>query len=219
MPMIPAGETGKRLGDVLCDRRPAHMHDGLGWLPGSLDETLIGRRSVREFSTDPLPRSHLSAVIAAALDADAATWPAHPHGAVTFEILVAVFRVDGLAAGVYACRGGHHAMLAGPGSAWFDALRGQYADAPVLLLICGDLNQACRAADSAGYPSMLVRSGTIGYAAWLWAISAGLAGSVYGGASHRVTDVARKLDPNLRHLFTVALGTPAQSAASRDVEG
>jgi hypothetical protein len=217
--MIPAGQTGYRPGDVLRDRRQANTPRGPGWLPGSLDETLRHRRSVREFSADPLPKSQLDAVVAAALDADAAMWPAPSHGAVTWEILTAAFHVGGLDPGVYARRGGRDAVLAGPGCASFGALRRQYADAPVLLLICADLNQACRAAGPAGYPAALVRSGTIGYAAWLRTISVGLACSVYGGASHWVTGVARQLDPNLRHLFTVALGTPAQPSLSRDADG
>lgn len=220
MPMIIAGGTSQRLGAAFRDRRPVRGEDGLGrlpdsveetWLPGSAEATLMRRRSVHEFSADPLPVSRVRAAMAAARDAEAAVWPAHSHGAVTFEILVAAFRIDGWPEGLYAVRDNHETELGGPGPVWFDSLREQYADAPALLLICADLNHACQAAGPAGYPSTLVRAGTIGYAAWLWAISAGLAGSVYGGASHQVTGAARQLDANLRHLFTVALGTPAPS--------
>ena len=59
---------------------------------------------------------------------------------------------------------------------------------------------------------MLVRAGTIGHGAWLWAVSAGLAASVYGSTSHHVSAAARQLDVNLRHLFTVALGLPLAAA-------
>jgi nitroreductase len=207
--MITVGGTSRRLGTALRDRRPVCAEDGPRWLPGSVEETLLRRRSVREFSADPLPVSRVRAAIAAARDAEAAAWPARSHGAVTFEILVAAFRVDGLPRGLFAIRDSCPAELAGPQSIWLDSLRGQYADAPALLLICADLNHACRVAGPAGYSSTLVRAGTIGYAAWLWAISAGLAGSVYGVASHEVTGAARRLDANYRHLFTVAFGAPA----------
>jgi hypothetical protein len=222
MPIIPVTEANKRLNDMLRDRRAAYLHDTTAWLPGCLDDILIRRHSVREFSVDPLPQSCVNAAVLAAFDAEAATWPARMHGTLAFEILVAAFRVDGTAAGLYAFRdfrSERDAVLAGSTATWFDALRSQYADAPVLLLVCGNLNQACQDTGPAGYPSMLVRSGTIGYAAWLWAVSAGLAGSVYGGASHRVTGAARQLDPNLRHLFTVALGKPALPDAPRDLNG
>jgi nitroreductase len=207
--MITVGGTSQRLGATLRDRGRPSRDDGRAWLPGSVDEILLRRRSVREFASGPLPVSQLQAAATAARNAEAATWPARSHGTSAFEILVAAFRVDGLPKGMFVIRDAGQTRLAGPGAARLDSLRGQYADAPALLLICADLNQACRAAGAAGYPSTLVRAGTMGYAAWLWAISAGLAGSVYGAPSHRVTEVARQLDTNLRHLFTVAIGTPA----------
>lgn len=211
MPVITG--SSHRLGQALLDRRQP-VGDGLGWLPGPVEHALLGRSSVREFSGEALPEEFVRAVVGAARRAEAATWPARSHGAAAFEILVAALNVDGLAMGLYPAHGSIH--LAGPACEWFGSLRRQYADAAVLLLICGDLNRACRAVGPAGYASTLVRAGTIGYAAWLWAVSAGVAASVYGGASHQVTLAARQLDVNLRHLFTVALGTPALPRRLKD---
>jgi hypothetical protein len=207
MPLITVGGTGHRLGQALLDRRWP-VRDVPGWLPGPVEDALLRRSSVREFSADPLPAARVRSAADAARLAETVTWPARSHGAASFEVLVAAFNVGGLARGLYPAHGS--IRLDAPDCEWLGSLRGQYADAPALLLICGDLNQACRAAGPGGYASMLVRAGTIGCAAWLWAVSAGLAASVYGSASHRVSFAARQLNADLRHLFTVALGTPAR---------
>ncbi len=212
MPMITVAGPSEWLGEALAERRMPG-HDSAGWLPGPVEGMLLRRSSVREFSADPLPAAHVRAAAAAGQDAEAATWPAGQHGPAAFAILIAAFHLDGLDRGLYPAHGSQ--PLADPGSGWLDALRQQYADAPALLLICGDLNRACRSAGPAGYPSMLVRAGTIGYGAWLWALSAGLSASVYGSASHQVTGAARRLDVNLRHLFTVAVGMPAAAPLTR----
>jgi nitroreductase len=248
VPVIIPGEQSQRLAEMLRIRQlpipgpgttraqgrqaPAGQDAAAAghhtWLPGSIDDTLARRHSVRAFTTDPLPRSTICAAATAARDAEAAAWPAGTHGAGAFQIIVAAFRVDGLAKGLHAIRTGPDATPLGPeigpeigteigpeidtDNGWLESLGKEYVDAPALLLICGDLNAACRDGGPTGYASMLVRAGTIGYAAWLWAVSAGLAGSVYGPACHRVTGAARQLDANLRHLFTVAIGASAEPA-------
>jgi nitroreductase len=240
VPVIIPGEQSQRLAEMLRIRQlpipgsgttrargrqaPAGQDAAAAghhtWLPGSIDDTLARRHSVRAFTTDPLPRSTICAAATAARDAEAAAWPAGTHGAGAFQIIVAAFRVDGLAKGLHAIGTGPGTTPLGPqigteidtGNGWLESLRKEYVDAPALLLICGDLNAACRDGGPTGYASMLVRAGTIGYAAWLWAVSAGLAGSVYGPACHRVTGAARQLDANLRHLFTVAIGASAEPA-------
>jgi hypothetical protein len=207
-PVPAAGLASRSAGDAEREAPPARAADGRAWLPGPVQETLTRRRSVRAFEAEPLSSSCVRAAVAAARDAEAAVWPSASHGAAVFEILVASFDVAGLAAGLYTARGRPDADLVMVNQAGLGSLRAQYADAPVLLLICGDLNLACRVAGPAGYASMLVRAGTIGYGAWLWAVSTGLAGCVYGGASHGVSAAARRVNEDLWHLFTVALGHP-----------
>jgi len=191
-----------------CDEPVQDMAD-LSWLPGPIEDALARRRSVRVFAPDAVSSSLVKAIVTAAYDAEAATWPPRWHGAATLAILVAAYRVDGMARGLYAPSIEPGRQPLGADDAWLQALPAMYADAPALLLICADLNGACREAGAAGYPATLVRAGTLGYAAWLWALSSGLAGSVYAGPSPGVTGAARQLDANLRHLFTVAVGVPA----------
>lgn len=215
MPIIIPEVQAPLITEALASRSvPAQETADLVWRPGSIEDTLARRRSVRVFRPDPVPESVVRGAVAAARDAEAAIWPASSHGAFTFEILVAAYRVEGMAGGLYATSTGTGLPPLGTDDALLGSLPALYADAPVLLLICGDLNGACRARGSSGYASMLIRAGTIGYAGWLWAVSAGLAGSVYAAPSHQVTGAARELDPNLRHLFTLALGASAEQVPS-----
>jgi hypothetical protein len=220
MPVIAGRNVDRQLSEVLRQREPAlarplrgpaaglRAHEGRAWLSGPVEEVLTQRSSVRAFASSALARSDVLGAAGAARDAEETVWPPGQHGAMGLDVLVAACNVDGLAKGVYSTRD------AGPeplslGSAYPDILREQYADAPALLLICADVNLACQDAGPAGYPAALVRAGTAGYAAWLWSISAGLAGSVYGGASQQVSGAGRQRDAVLRHLFTVAIGAPA----------
>jgi nitroreductase len=220
--MINAEITGEHIWEAFRDRQPAFAAPPPGPMAagsrapgrrvtdGLTDDVLARRGSVREFATSMVPRGQILAAVAAAHDADAAVWPSGRHGAIDLEILIAASGIDGLARGLYAARETGTELLS-PDPAELDTLRKQYTDAPALLLICANLNHACRAAGPAGYPAALVRAGAAGYAAWLWAISVGLAGCVYGGASHEASGAARQRDVNLRHLFTVALGMPART--------
>jgi hypothetical protein len=222
MPVINGPDASRHLPEAFQDRKPAlasplsglaaadfRVHARCTWLRGTVEEYLTRRQSVRSFAPSAVPRSDVLGAIAAARDADEAVWPLGRHGAVGLDMLIAAFNIDGLASGLYATREAGTELLS-PDSACLDILREQYADAPVLVLICADLNQACRDAGQAGYPATLIRAGTAGYAAWLWSISAGLAGCVYGPASQHANSAARRLDVNLRHLFTVAIGVPAR---------
>jgi hypothetical protein len=221
MPLITESAASKQLPEAFQDRKSApasplggpaaadfRPHQRCTWLRGPIEESLIRRQSVRAFALSAVPRSLVLGAIAAARAAGEAVWPPDRHGGVSMQMLVAAVNVDGLAPGVYTVREAGTDLLT-PKSEYLDILREQYADAPVLILICADLNQACRDAGQAGYPATLTRAGTVGYAAWLWAVSAGLAGCVYGGASPDASGAVRQLDGNLRHLFTVAIGAPA----------
>lgn len=225
--MITGRDTSKQLWEAFQHRQPAHAagptastavgvraHNRCTWLQGPVEDYLTQRRSVRVFAPSAIPRSHVLGAIAAARDAEAAVWPPDTHGAIALDILIAAFDIDGLARGLYAT-GEVNTELLSSDSACLDVLRKQYADAPALLLMCADLNQAFREAGPAGYPATLIRAGTAGYAAWLWSVSVGLVGCIHGSSSHDANGVARQWDVNLRHLFTVALGLSAHAVDPR----
>lgn len=229
MPIITGQNLSRQLSEALRQRAsmPAGPldppvpdlgeHERCRWLEKPVGDVLTERRSVRAFASLAITRADVLGAIGAAWDADEAVWPHGRHGDIGLVMLIAAFDVAGLAKGLYRADGAS-AELARLDSAYLDLLGKQYADAPALLLICADLNKACRDAGHAGYPAALTRAGTAGYAAWLWSISAGLAGSVYGGASQHASAAGRQWNPSLRHLFTVAIGHPASAVGLRAEE-
>lgn len=230
MPVIAGQNVAKQLSEAFRHREPElalpvsapladfRVHEGCTWLGGPIEDVLTQRRSIRAFAPSAIGRSEVLGAIGAARDAEEAVWPPGRHGAMGLAVLIAAFNVDGLAKGLYGTREASCEPLS-LDAAHLDTLREQYVDAPVLLLICADLNQACRDARQAGYPAALIRAGTAGYAAWLWSISAGLAGSVYGGASQHASAAWRPQDANLRHLFTVAIGVPVGAVSPHPGNG
>jgi hypothetical protein len=104
MPLIDAAGTSQWLAEALLERRPP-VGESLSWLPGPVEDVLLRRCSVRKFSASPLPAAQVLAAVAAARGGEATTWPARLHGTAAVEILVAAFRVDGLAAGLTCCAG------------------------------------------------------------------------------------------------------------------
>jgi hypothetical protein len=162
---------------------------------------------VRRFADRPLDATAVRQVIHDGFRAEAQLWPREAHGQVEFVALVAAFALDDMPGGLHAVRrpgsdrpDGH---LGQP--AWLPELRAEYAPAPAIVMICGDA-RAIEYGNSTGYGSLLLRAAGIGYAAWLSAVRAGLAGAVFGGACHPVTATVRQLDPGLRHLFTLVIG-------------
>jgi hypothetical protein len=226
MPVITGQNVTRQLSEALRQRestlaRPLNApvtdlreHDRCTWLGEPIEDVLAERRSVRAFASLAITRADVLGAIGAARNAEEAVWPHSRHGDIGLVMLIAAFDVDGLAKGLYRTDEAS-TELPSLDSAYLDILREQYADAPVLMLICADMNKACRDAGQAGYPAALTRAGTAGYAAWLWSISAGLAGSVYGGASQHASAAGRQWDANLRHLFTVAIGMPVGAVGAR----
>jgi hypothetical protein len=105
-----------------------------------------------------------------------------------------------------------------PGAAQSPDVSREYGSAPALLHVCGDLVAACQRGGS-GYSALLVRAGALGEAAWLAAVSAGLAGATYARSSYRVTEAVRPLGQGLRHLLTVAIGLGPAAGTESPAEG
>jgi nitroreductase len=226
MPLIDDSELATEVATLLRTR-PATRSAGPGRMPAPepgvapsfpelgalagrrnlsmLADVLDARRSVREFRDEPLPLADVQFVVDYAGAALQAWWPAAGRADRGLAVLAAAFDVTGLSRGIHA-PDQEATLVAEPG--WLPALRDIYAPAPVLLLICGDVSWACSEAGP-GYGGLLTAAGALGYALWLAAISAGLAGSVYGGTCHDVTQAVSGYRPGLHHLFTFALGRPA----------
>jgi hypothetical protein len=227
MTLIRLGDAVAQVSDLLRTRTPASggaelprqsYMDGPSvsvrvtdeWLASSLADVLTRREAVRDFSEELLLAGKVCEIVASALANENWVWPVERHGDADFRVLLAVRRVEGLAAGLYAVgREGRPIPLPKvrpPRHVWES-----FVDAPALLFICADPHQGTRAGNGVGYGSVLVRAGTLGYSIWLSAVSSGLGGCAYGRSCHEVTLAAKQLDCRLRHLFTVSVGIPASA--------
>jgi hypothetical protein len=220
--LIEAGEVPKQVNDLLRTRVPGSRPgasagcvpggaDAIArtWLPAPLHDVLRRRESVRDFAPTEIPVQQIVDLITGGYVAERHVWPPAAHGDAGLTVLLAACRVAGLAEGIYAVEPGSQSPAPVPGPPSPASVREAYADAPALLLICADPHQQARDAGGSSYGSLIVRSGTLGYAMWLAAVSGGLAGCGYGSSCHDMTLAARQWDPRYRHFFTVAIGMPA----------
>jgi hypothetical protein len=173
-----------------------------------LRAAMAGRRLARRFDLGTVSAAQLGLVVQAGLSADQRQWPLGPHHDLGLAVVLAALRVTDLPRGLHlAAPGADRSFVRLGNDHWVGELADAYADAPVLLLVCGDLDRACLAVGPRGYGQLLVRAGAVGHAAWLAATELGLAGSVFGVRHPKVTaSVGRASSGSLSHLFTVALG-------------
>src|SRR5215813_7185252 len=174
-----------------------------------LTRTLAERRSVREFASRPVPVRLLEFACRAGIEVERASWPAALHVECGTGIAVAVQDVTGLPRGIFRYLPAEGRFLPVAGAELLGDLRSWYAPAPALLLVHGSLDKARRPSPQNGYQRLLVRAGTLGYAAMLAALSTGLCGCLFGRASSSISRSLRTGDDRLIHLFTVAIGWPS----------
>jgi nitroreductase len=212
MPLISTGELPRSVLALLEARgsqpeQTCPPFAATAWPLEAPENVLARRRAVRQFTDDAVAPQDVETIVEHARQAERSVWPAEAHGVIGYTLVVAAFRITGLVPGLYLVSAdpaaGSFSMLAsGP---WLDSLRAAYADAACLLLICADIAAACRPG-APGYGPLLIRAGTLGHGAWLSAISLGLAGCVYAGPHHRVTEAVRLVDARSNHIFTTSLG-------------
>lgn len=234
MPLIPAGDLERQLAAALRERRravtPVSRPTGSGMadtpygganarmtdrekLGASAPETRNGGQPATRFRDDPLSIGQIRATLTSAYADQQAHWPPAVHHDLGLSMLLAAFRVATLSPDVYpAGPPGTGRFAAVPATGLLTALR-QHGNAPALLLVCGDLDAACRAGGESGYGSLLVRAGAMAHAAWLAAVGAGLAGHTCGRATRLGCEAARQaFGTGSRHLVTVAIGMAATDA-------
>ncbi|WP_169514474.1 nitroreductase family protein [Actinokineospora enzanensis] len=172
-----------------------------------LAEVLRARRSVRTFAPTELSEDDVHFVLDAAYAADRRMWPATAHGDPGLTLVLAAFAVAGRPTGLYLAEASRGSLVSVPCPPRVPTELRACADAPALILVCGDVDRASTVAES-GYGALLVRAGALGHAAWLGALARGLAGFPDGASRPAITSALRAVRPGLRHLFTVAIGHP-----------
>jgi nitroreductase len=208
---IPAALRGHRLGAVSAARAPAPLS------AGQADAVLQARKSVRSFSSRPVPAGSIGASVDAAIAADRELWPEENAGGVDLELVLVAWSVDGLEPGVYVREGESFRFLKQPperGARGSVTLQRGLQAAPALVLASGNLLASCARHGDHGYRLLLARAGAACQTAWLAAIDEGLAGVVFAGFQPAA---ARHIfGPSMarRQLFALALGCPPDEAST-----
>lgn len=182
------------------------------------DQVLADRRSVRQFANRPISAALLAEAYRNAMSVERAYWSPERHGDARLGLAVGAAHVDGLAKGIHTFSAAiaEFNYLAGP--ALVDELRLEYADSPALVLVYADRDRDLPVPSS--YQNTLVRAGALGYAVLLNAMAAGLRGCPFGRAMSEVSVVVSASEARpVHHLFTLAIGWPAEAESPQQVTG
>ena len=183
----------------------------------ALDDVLLERTAVRDYAGTPLSGADLSAILAGADRMDAGGWPAERAAGVDLELYCAAWRVTGVDTGLYRylpqqsalCR---VASLPDGPQAEELVMQREFAQAPALLVITGNLAAALERHGSHGHRLLLSRAGAAGHAAWLTALRLDLVGTVFAGLLPHVLRERAGADGYHRAaLFAFAAGHPART--------
>ncbi|MFB6521204.1 hypothetical protein [Streptomyces sp. NPDC056401] len=186
-------------------------------LPGSTVRALATRTAVRSWAPEPLDGGLLHRALAYAAAHDAAQWGAAFPDDPAPTAAVLVKRVAGLRSGfhLYDTRSGEltfqerevpdHAEL---------VLQLEFGDAPVLVLVLGDMAGALAREGAAGHRRLLSRGAAFAHSAWLSALSEGAAGTVFAGVLSSAARTHLGVDGYRQaQLLGLALGTPAEEGS------
>lgn len=184
-------------------------------LPGDTFRALRERTAVRSWGADPLDGGLLRRALAHACEGDHLTWrTAFPHApAPTAAVLVQ--RVSGVEPGHYHYDP-HGDVLVAPTPS-LPALEGlvlqlEFAQAPALIVVQGDLSGAVARDGISGHRLLLTRGAAFAHAIWLAALSEGGAGTVFAGVLGAAGRTELGIDGGARtQLLGLALGMPAVS--------
>jgi SagB-type dehydrogenase family enzyme len=157
----------------------------------SLDKILADRRTVRQYSAQPISLQKLGAMLYAAND-----------GAVANDLLtllVLAMRVEGLEAGGWIYDPNRHALefwKPAPGRVEMEELfvQPEFAAAPVHVWIIGNLAAACSRYGAWGHRNLLVQAGAAAHRVWFGAMGKGLKGAIVAGLAPGRTRLHLGLD-------------------------
>lgn len=159
-----------------------------------LGEIMSGRASVRHYNGDEISLEQTATMLENAYRMDAHDWPAEPD----LSLCVLASRVRGLAPSVYRYDGEKHRLIeigAFPERDRLEAIfvQPEFASAPAIVWIAGNLQDACSHYGSWGHRMLLLRAGAAGNRMWMSAMGMGLVGCLVAGI---VPEAAR-------HVFAV----------------
>jgi hypothetical protein len=183
----------------------------------ALDDVLTERTSIRDYAATPLSDADVSAIFTAADRMDARGWPDERAAGVDLELYCAAWRVSGVDTGLYRYlpqRSGLVRVASLPDGPQAEelVLQQEFAHAPALLVITGNLAGALARHGSHGHRLLLTRAGAAGHAAWLASLRLHLVGTVFAGLLPHVLRERAGADGYHRAaLFAFAVGHPVRT--------
>jgi SagB-type dehydrogenase family enzyme len=203
--------------------QPSHCNVGArlsrpikGGLP--VGYVLANRKSIRAYGDRPIPLDHVSTSLYYAHAADVREWPEEHRFDLSLIYLLLVREVAGLEVGIYEYSPSRHAIIRlTPSLSHAQTtellVQSEFADAPLLVWIAGNLSAACARHGAYGHRQLLLRAGAAAHRVWMTLLGLGLSGSLVAGL---IPGVARKvlgLDGYQRaSLIAISAGYPKGSS-------
>jgi SagB-type dehydrogenase family enzyme len=172
--------------------RPSERSQTIVPLPPSnvggrpLGDVLARRRSIRHFGAEPVSLAQLSTMLHYGSVADVRDWQDDHRAAVFLTFFVLARKVNGLNPSVYTYDASNHALhvtrdLVSVNEARELFVQDEFATAPMVLWIVGDLAAACDYQGAFGHRRLLFRAGAAAHRSWMVAMAMGLCGSLIAG--------------------------------------
>ncbi len=151
-----------------------------------LGDILACRKSIRQYTPEPVSLEQMSTMLNCAYEADRTHWPTEHVAGLSLTFLILAFRVAGLERGVYTYEPQRHGVYfskAAPSSKNASALfvQSEFADAPLVLWIAGNLGAAVARNGGFGHRQLLLRAGAAAHRLWMAAMATGLSGCIVAG--------------------------------------
>jgi len=172
----------------------------------ALSRSLHDRTAIRFYDPAPVGAAQLGTILRAASAGDRQDWGGEDEAGVGLQFLVVAWRVAGVEPAVYRYQPHDHTLdRLGPApdqqEATSLALQTEFAGAPVIVFMTGNLAAACTRHGGWGHRQLLLRAGAAGQRLWLASLGVGLVGTVFAGflprAAHRFTGVDGNLEASL----------------------
>jgi SagB-type dehydrogenase family enzyme len=152
----------------------------------SAGEVLAQRRSIRRYAPASISAEQLGTMLYSAHHGDAYDWPVEHHNMQPLTFFALVSNVEGLNPGIYQYRPQDHGLqlcASSPNHQDMQELfvQAEFAAAPLVIWIAGNLAAACAQHGAPGHRQLLLRAGAAGHRLWMAALAMDLAGVLVAG--------------------------------------
>jgi SagB-type dehydrogenase family enzyme len=183
--------VGPRPADVALLGRHNEKEEGV-YLQALLSSNITAmaalelRRSTREFSETPVSLRHIGTILHYSHSADNMDWRVSCQQGLTLTYIVLARRVLRLEEGVYRYNPLTHSLIQQRDGLSYEEMKTlfvqpQYAAAPFVIWISGNLAAASSSQGGHGHRQLLFRAGAAGHRLWLASLGLGLSGSSFAG--------------------------------------